>query len=565
MVAFLAVACRPVTRPIEQIAQSLSLAPDEFELYGKTKAKVSLNALTRRKSAPDGKLVIVTAINPTPAGEGKTVTTISLGDGFAKKGKKAIVCIREPSLGPTFGVKGGGAGGGKAQAAPGRDLNLHFTGDFHAITAAHNLIAALAEAHVYHGNGAGFGPNGFTWNRVLDVTDRALRDIIVGLGGKANGAPRQTGFEISAASELMALLALSKDFADLRRRLKRLVLGTSKDNKPITAGDIEVAGPAGVLLRDALLPNLIQTLEGTPLFAHTGPFGNIATGHNSVIEDRLALKLGEVITAECGFGSDLGFEKFCHLVAPELGRGPDVAVVVATVRGLKAHSGKFKLAVGKPLPKELDQEDLDAIRTGARNLEAHIKNVRQFGVPVVVAVNHFPTDTDRELSLIAELALSYGAEKAAISEGFARGGEGAVALADAAWSTMERTPSKFQPLFPVDAKIRDKIEIVAQKVYGAGKVELSKVAEKKLEELDAWGYGQLPICMAKTAYSFSHDPSLLGAPKGFTLPVHDLGLAAGAGFVKVFSGDILTMPGFGAKPQGLKMDLDDEGGFVGIE
>ncbi|MFO0727258.1 MAG: formate--tetrahydrofolate ligase [Myxococcota bacterium] len=554
-----------MTKPIEQVAASLSLAPDEFEIYGRSKAKVSLTALDRRKNAPDGKLVIVTAINPTPAGEGKTVNTISLGDGFARKKKRAIVCIREPSLGPTFGVKGGGAGGGKAQAYPGRDLNLHFTGDFHAITAAHNLIAALTEAHVYHGNGAGFGPNGFTWNRVLDVTDRALRDIVVGLGGKANGAPRQTGFEISAASELMALLALSKDFGDMRRRLQRVVLGTSKDGKPITAGDIEVAGPAAVLLRDALLPNLIQTLEGTPLFAHTGPFGNIATGHNSVIEDRLALKLGEVITAECGFGSDLGFEKFCHLVAPELGRGPDVAVVVATVRGLKAHSGKFKLAVGKPLPKELDQEDLEAIRAGASNLEAHIKNVRQFGVPVVVAVNHFPSDTDKELALIAELALGFGAEKAAIAEGFARGGEGTSDLADAALAVMEKTPSRFQTLFPVDAPLADKIQIVATKVYGAAKVEFAPAAKKKLEDLQAWGYGKLPVCMAKTAYSFSHDASLLGAPKGFTLPVEDLGLAAGAGFVKVFSGDILTMPGFGAKPQGLKMDLDDAGNFVGIE
>jgi len=552
-------------RPIAEVAASLGLHEDEVDLYGKYKAKLSLDALEKRKHLPDAKLVLVTAINPTPAGEGKTVTTISLGDGLSSIGKKALVCIREPSLGPTFGVKGGGAGGGRAQAYPGRDLNLHFTGDFHAITAAHNLISAIADAHVYHGNAAGFASHGLTWNRVLDVTDRSLRQIVTGLGGKPNGAPRETGFDITAASELMAVLSLTKDYADLRVRLKRLVLGTSTAGKPITAGDIEANGPAAVLLRDAVRPNLIQTLEGTPMLAHTGPFGNIATGCNSVIEDRLGLKLADVVTTEAGFGSDLGFEKFCHLVAPQLGRGPDCVVVVATVRGLKSHSGKVKVAVGKPLPKELEQEDVEALRLGAANLQAHVRNVKQFGLPVVVAINRFPTDSPNELEVLRELAIGFGAADAVVSEGFAKGGEGAAPLARAVMKVLETTPAEFKPLFPYDASIHHKIETIAAKVYGAAKVELSKKAEKKLVELTGWGFGNLPVCMAKTAFSLSHDGDLLGAPSGFTLPVVDMQLAAGAGFVKVFSGDILTMPGFGAKPAGLKMDLDDQGGFVGIE
>lgn len=549
---------------VQHIAASLGLADDELELYGKDKAKLSLTALERRRAKPDGKLVLITAISPTPAGEGKTVTTIGLGDGLAGIGKRAVVCIREPSLGPTFGVKGGGAGGGRAQAHPAIDLNLHFTGDFHAIGAAHNLMAALAEAHYYHGNSAGFAPHGLTWNRVVDVTDRALREVVVALGGKANGSPRETGFEITAASELMALVSLSADYRDLRARLGRVVLGHTSDRKPITADQLGIAGAAAILLKDALRPNLIRTQEGTPMLAHTGPFGNIATGHNSILEDWMALKLGEVITTEAGFGSDLGFEKFCHLVAPALGRGPDAAVVVTTVRGLKAHSGKWALKPGKPLPKDLEQEDLEALKKGAANLRAHIENVKQFGVPVVVAVNRFPTDTTRELQQIAELALASGADGAEISEGFARGAEGTRALAETVWRVLEQKPARFTPLFAVDAPIRQKLETLGQRVYRAGKVELSKVAAQKLAELEDWGFGRLPVCVAKTQYSFSHDPELIGAASGYTLPIVDLQLAAGAGFVKAMCGDILTMPGFGAKPAALGMDLDAEGKPVGL-
>jgi formate--tetrahydrofolate ligase len=551
-------------RPLSEIAHELNLADDEIEPYGKDKAKLSLSALQRRARQPDGKLVLITAINPTPAGEGKTVTTIGLGDGLRKAGKRALVCIREPSLGPTFGVKGGGAGGGRAQAHPADDLNLHFTGDFHAITAAHNLLAALAEAHIYHGNHAHFARHGLTWNRVLDVTDRGLRNVVVGLGGKAHGWPRETGFEITAASELMALLSLCSDYADLRKRMGQLILGVGEDGKPITADRIDAAGAAALLLKDAIRPNLIQTLEGTPLLAHTGPFGNIATGHNSVIEDRLGLKLAEVITTEAGFGSDLGFEKFCHLVAPALGRGPDAVVVVATARGLKAHSGKFALKAGKPLPEALQQEDLEALRKGAANLGRHVANVRQFGLPAVVVINRFPSDTGRELELIEELAHDFGAAAVAVSEGFARGAEGTLPAAEAVLKVLETHPPSFRPLFAHDAPIKEKVETLAKKVYGAAGVEYSKAAEQRLAEIAGWGFGTLPVCVAKTAYSFSHDGDLLGAPSGFVLPVVDVQLAAGAGFVKIFCGDILTMPGLGARPAALRMDLDAEGNIQGL-
>lgn len=551
-------------RPILEVAAELGLSSEEIIPYGQDKLKVRLGALDRRKDGA-GKLVVVTAINPTPLGEGKTVNTIGLGDGLRAIGKRAVVAIREASLGPTFGVKGGGAGGGRAQAYPARDLNLHFTGDFHAISAAHNLMAALAEAHVYHGNAAGFAPTGLTWNRVLDVTDRALRDVIVGLGGSANGPLRESGFEITAASEIMALLALTSGFKDLRARLGRIVLGVSRDRKPITADQLEIAGAAAVLLKDAVLPNLVQTLEGTPLLAHTGPFGNIATGHNSVVSDRLALALGEVVVTEAGFGSDLGFEKFCHLVAPQLGRGPDAAVVVATVRGLKAHSGRFTIKVGKPLPKQLGEEDLDSLREGAANLAAHVRNVRQFGVPVVVAVNRFPSDTARELELVSEVAREAGADTAVVSEVFAKGGEGGRALAEAVWQTLSRGQGKFAPLVATDAPILEKLETVARRVYGADGIELVPKARKALDELDAWGYGRLPVCVAKTAYSFSHDGAKVGVPRGFTLPIENVQLAAGAGFVRAFCGDILTMPGFSATPAALRMDLDENGEVTGLE
>ena len=552
-------------KDIDVVARELGLQPHEVERVGEAKLKVKLSALEARRDAPDGQLVLVTAMNPTPFGEGKTVTTIGLGDGLRRLGKRAVVAIREPSLGPVFGVKGGGAGGGRARAVPTADLNLHFTGDAHAITAAHNLITALAEAHVYHHNEAGFAPTGMRWGRVLDVTDRSLRDIVVGLGGKANGIPRQTGFDITAASEIMALLALTTGYADLKARLARIVLGTRADGTAVTVGDIGAAGAAAVLLRDAVKPNLIQTLEGTPLLAHTGPFGNIASGHNSVIEDRLALKLGEIVTTEAGFGSDLGFEKFCHLVAPRLGRGPDVAVLVTTVRGLKTHGGQLKIAAGKPLPAALEREDISLVEAGAPNLAAHIANVHRVGVPVVVCVNRFPHDTPAELAYALGLARRLGADGAAISEGFAKGGEGTEALGREVLRVLAEKKARFEPLFPEDAPIRDKVTRIATQVYGAGSVRFEPKAEKALAELERWGLGRLPVCMAKTQYSLSHDAERLGAPRDFVLPVVNLEVAAGAGFVKVFSGDILTMPGFGAKPQGLALSIDDEGRVVGLE
>ncbi len=552
-------------RPIREVAAECGLLDEEIVPYGHNKAKVSLKALKRLQAHSQGKLIVVTAISPTPAGEGKTVTSLSLGDGLARIGAKAITCIREPSLGPVFGVKGGGAGGGRAQAYPADDLNLHFTGDFHAIAAAHNLLAALVDAHIYHGNHAGFAPLGVLWNRVLDVTDRSLRHCVTGLGGKSNGAPRETGFDITAASEIMALMSLTTGVPDLKRRLGEIVVGFDVEGGPIRAGDINAVGAMAVLLRDALMPNLIQSVEGTPVIAHTGPFGNIATGCNSILADKLALSIAEYVVTESGFGSDLGFEKFCDIAAPALGRGPDAAVIVATVRGVKAHSGKFKLAAGKPLPVELAQEDLEALHLGSINLKAHICNVRRFGVPVVVAINRFPTDTEAELACLRDSARTFGVEDVAVTDGFARGGEGSAELAEAVRRTCETESAEFNPLYPAELSLFDKIERIAEKVYSAAGVSYGPGTKTKLRQFEKWGYARLPICFAKTQYSFSHDPSLLGAPTGFTLPIAGVQLAAGAGFVRVFCGDIMTMPGLPAAPAAFNMDVDDEGMIVGVK
>lgn len=545
-------------RPILDVASSLGLASDEVEIWGRDKAKVSLTALERRQDR-SGRLVLVTAISPTAAGEGKTVTTIGVGDAFHQLGRRTVVAIRQPSLGPVFGSKGGGAGGGRSHAHPAADLNLHFTGDFHAIAAAHNLMAALAEAHIHHGNAAGFAPHGLTWKRVVDLTDRGLREIVVGLGGKANGSPRETGFEITAASEVMALMALASSWGDLQARLDRVVLGTASDGRPITAGEIQASGAAAVLLRDALLPNLVQTGEGTPLVAHMGPFGNVATGCNSVIADRLALALGEVVVTEAGFGSDLGFEKFCHLVSPALGRGPDAVVMVATVRAVQAHAPK------KLKPEASLEERLAALEAGAPILGAHLRIVRRLGLPVVVAINHFPGDTEEELRRLGALALELGANAAEVSQCFARGGEGAIPVARAVERLFAEARPALTSVVSEDQPVKQRIEAIATELYGAAGVSYAPAAEKKLAWLERWGFGRLPVCMAKTPYSLSHDPALLGAPRGFTLPITEIELAAGAGFVKVLTGDVLTMPGFRAKPSALAMRLEPDGTQTGLK
>jgi len=551
-------------KPLSEVAAECELQDEDLHYYGRDIAKISLKACERLRRRAPGKLVVVTAITPTPAGEGKTVTALGLGDGLRHIGAKAAVCIREPSLGPTFGMKGGAAGGGRAQAYPADELNLHFTGDFHAITAAHNLLAALVEAHIYHGNKADFDLNGVLWNRVLDVTDRSLRRIVTGLGGRANGLPRETGFDITAASEVMALVSLCTGLDDLRWRLGNIVVGISRSGRPLTARDLHAAGAMAVLLRHAVLPNLIQTLEGTPVFVHTGPFGNLATGCNSVLADQIALRTADYVVTEAGFGSDLGFEKFCHLVAPALGRGPDVAVVVATVRGLKAHSGRYKLAPGKPLPAELAQEDLSALRVGAANLEAHLRIVHRFGIPAVVAINRFPADTQAELETLREIAFGYGAEEVAVSEAYARGGEGSATLAACVQRLCASRSAVLKPLYAPDLALSEKIEVVARQVYGAEGVRFEAGTKTRLRQFEKWGYRHLPVCFAKTQYSLSHDPNLRGVPSAFTLPVTEVQLAAGAGFVQVLCGDILTMPGLPTAPAALCMDLDEEGNIVGM-
>ncbi len=550
--------------PIRDVANLLGLLDEELILYGEYKAKVRLSAIERLSPRPQGKLIVVTAITPTPAGEGKTVTTLGLGDALRRLGEQAAVCIREPSLGPVFGVKGGGAGGGRAQAYPADEINLHFTGDIHAVTAAHNLLAAMVDAHIYHGNAAGFDADGVWWNRVLDVPDRSLRRVITGLGGKSNGIPRETGFEITAASEIMAVLSLSTDLGDLRRRLGQVVVGMTRDGEPITAEAIGAAGAMTLLLKEALMPNLVQTLEGTPLLVHTGPFGNTATGCNSVLADRIALYTSDYAVTEAGFGSDLGFEKFCHIVSPVLGKSPDVAVLVATVRGLKVHSGHFKVVSGKPLPVELEREDLNSLEKGAENLQAHIRIVRRLGVPVVVAINRFPSDTDAEIELLRRLAIAAGAEGAAVSECFARGGEGAIALAEAVRDVCEQCHSRFQPLYSVDDSLQQKIETIATQVYGAEAVRYESGVRSQLKQFEKWGFRHLPICFAKTQFSLSHDPGLKGAPSGFTLPASDVQLAAGAGFVRVLCGDIMTMPGLPAEPAAKRMEVAPTGQVMGV-
>ena len=542
-------------KPIQQIGERLGIPTEHLLPYGHDKAKVSQEFIASLKDRPEGKLVLVTAINPTPAGEGKTTTTVGLGDGLNRIGKKAVICIREASLGPNFGMKGGAAGGGMSQVVPMEEMNLHFTGDFHAITSAHNLLAAMIDNHIYWGNTLGIDERRVTWRRVMDMNDRALRDIVVSLGGVSNGFPRQTGFDITVASEVMAILCLSNDLADLQERLGRIVVAYTRDKQPITCRDIKADGAMTVLLKDAMQPNLVQTLENNPAFVHGGPFANIAHGCNSVIATRTALKLGEYVVTEAGFGADLGAEKFFDIKCRKAGLKPSVAVIVATVRAMKMNGGVAKADLGA--------ENVAAVQKGCPNLGRHISNVKGFGVPVVVAINHFHSDTEAEIQAVKDYVAGQGAE-AILCRHWAMGGEGIEDLARKVVQLAESGASHFAPLYPDDMPLFQKIETIARRIYHADAVIADKSIRDQLRVWEAAGYGNLPICMAKTQYSFSTDPNLRGAPTGHSVPVREVRLSAGAGFIVVICGEIMTMPGLPKVPSAEMIRLNDEGFVEGL-
>jgi len=550
-------------KPIVEIARDLGLEEDDIELYGKYKAKVSLQVLEKLKDRPLGRYIDVTAITPTPLGEGKTVTTIGLSMALNRIGKKSIVCIRQPSLGPVFGIKGGAAGGGYSQVVPMEDFNLHLTGDTHAVALAHNLLAAFIDNHIYHGNALRIDPFTISWPRVVDVSDRALRKIVIGLGGKDNGIPRESGFDIAVASEVMAILALTTGLRDLRERLGRIVIGYNVEKKPVTAEDVKCAGAMAVLLKDAIKPNLLQTLENTPCFVHAGPFANIAHGNSSILADQIALRLSEYVVTESGFGADCGMEKFMNIKCRYSGLTPDCVVMVCSVRALKMHSGKYRVVPGKPLDPALAEEDVAAVEQGAENLVKQVENARLFGVPVVVAINLFATDTDREIRAIEKIALENGAYACAVSEVWAKGGTGGRELAEAVVRACDE-PKNFRFLYPLDIPIKEKIEIIATKIYGADGVVYEEGVEEKIRRFTEFGWDKLPICMAKTHLSLSHDPKLKGRPRGFKLPIKDIRPAIGAGFLYPLCGEIRTMPGLPSEPAGNKVDIDAEGRIVGL-
>lgn len=541
-------------QPIDKIAETAGVDADYLESYGRYKAKVD-HRLLRESTRPYGKLILVTAINPTPAGEGKTTTTVGLGDALRRMGKNAVIALREPSLGPVFGVKGGAAGGGYAQVVPMEDINLHFTGDLHAVTAANNLLSAMVDNHIFQGNALGLDPKQVVWRRVLDMNDRQLRSIVGGLGGKNNGVPREDGFDITAASEIMAVLCLSSSIADLKTRLARIIVGYTFDGKPVTAGDLQAAGAMAALLRDALKPNLVQTLEGTPTFIHGGPFANIAHGCNSVMATRMAMRLADYAVTEAGFGADLGAEKFLDIKCRLAGLTPSAVVVVATVRALKNHGG---------VPKaELNTENLEALERGLPNLLQHVENITQvFGLPCVVAINAFPTDTPAELQLVEERCRALGV-RVALSEVWAKGGAGGEALAQEVIRLCEQ-PNHFQFAYDTAESIEEKLNDIARKIYHADGAVLTPAARKQARELEDLGFGGLPVCMAKTQYSFSDDATLLGAPKGFTITVRNLKVSAGAGFLVALTGDIMTMPGLPKVPAAEKIDVDEHGRITGL-
>ena len=541
-------------RPISEIAETAGVDQDYLEYYGKYKAKVDYRLLSE-STAPNGKLILVTAINPTPAGEGKTTTTVGLADGMRRLGKNALVALREPSLGPVFGVKGGAAGGGYAQVIPMEDINLHFTGDFHAIGAANNLLAAMLDNHIQQGNALGIDVKKITWKRCVDMNDRQLRNVVDGLGGRMQGVPREDGFDITVASEVMAVLCLASSITDLKERLARIIVGYTYDDKPVTAGDLKAAGAMAALLKDALKPNLVQTLEGTPAFIHGGPFANIAHGCNSVMATRMALKLGDYAITEAGFGADLGAEKFLDIKCRMAGLTPDAVVVVATVRALKHHGGVAKA--------ELNNENLEALEKGLPNLLRHVENITQvYGLPCVVAINRFPTDTEAELKLVEDKCRALGVN-VALSEVWAKGGEGGIALAQEVIRLCE-SENHFRFAYDTDTTIEEKLDAIVKKVYHGDGVALTANAKKQIRQLTDLGYGPLPICMAKTQYSFSDDQTLLGAPDGFTVTVRNVKVSAGAGFLVALTGDIMTMPGLPKVPAAEKIDVDENGRITGL-
>lgn len=551
-------------KEIREIAEKYGIHESELTPHGRHMAKVPLSILDRLQDKPDGKYIDVTAINPTPLGEGKTVTTIGLGLGLNHIGKKAVSTIRQPSMGPVFGIKGGAAGGGNSQVIPMEDFNLHLTGDTHAIGLANNLLAAWVDTSILLGNPQKIDPATVTWRRCIDVNDRTLRQVISGLGGSKNGIPRETGFDITSASEVMAILGLSLDAKDLRKRLGDIVVATDTDGQPVTAEAIGAAGAMAVVLKDAIHPTFMQTLEGTGCFVHTGPFANIAHGNSSIVADKIALKLCDYVVTESGFGADMGAEKFFNIKCRVSGLKPDAAVVVATIRALKVHSGRFKISPGKPLPEEMLKENIPAVEEGIVNLKRHIENVGKFGVPVIVALNRFPTDSDGEVEVVLNMARSFGAFDAVISDVHSRGGEGGAELAEAVVRACEEVPSKFSLLYPDDMPVKEKISTICKEIYRADGVKLLPAARKSIRKFEKMGLGHLPICMAKTQYSFSDDPKKIGAPDNFQMTVRDVRLSAGAGFLYALTGDIMTMPGLGSKPALLNIDLDEQGLPAGL-
>ena len=549
-------------RPIDEVAAQLGLGPHLLEPYGSQVAKVSLDAAEELADRPPARYVVVSAVTPTPLGEGKTTTTVGLGQGLRYLGHNAAVTVRQPSMGPTFGIKGGAAGGGYSQVVPMESLNLHLTGDMHAVTAAHNLLSAMLDNHLHRGNELGIDPHRITWRRVLDVNDRDLRSIVTGLGGSADGTPRQTGFDITAASEVMAVLALSNSLHDMRRRLGRVVVAYTRDGSPVTAEQLRAAGAMTVLMREAIKPNLMQTTENTPVFVHAGPFGNIAHGNSSVVADRIAMRCADYVVTEAGFGADMGAERFFNIKCRASGLRPDAAVLVATVRALKAHSGNYRIVAGRPLPPELLAENPDDVLAGAANLRKQIENIRMHGVSPVVAVNAFPSDHPSEHAAIREVAEAAGA-RVAVSSHFLDGGKGAKDLAEAVAEAAEE-PASFQQLYPDSASLREKIDVIARRVYGADGVSYTPAAARSLKDYEANGFGTLPVCIAKTHLSLSSDPTLLGAPTGWTLPVREVRASVGAGFVYPICGDMRTMPGLGSHPAAEQIDIDEHGQVVGL-
>ncbi len=569
MASDLEIARAATLEPIETIAWKLGISSHELLPMGRGMAKITWEALSERFSRPQGSLVLVTSVNPTPFGEGKTVTTIGLTQALCAIGQSATCVIREPSMGPVFGIKGGAAGGGQSQVLPMEEINLHFTGDLHAVTSAHNLLSALVDNHIKHGNATKLDPTRIFWPRVIDMNDRALRTVTVGLGGPANGNPRQDRFDITAASEVMAILVLAKDYADLRSRLGNIVVGQSTDGNPVKAEEMGAAGAMALLLRNAFLPNLVQTLEGNPAFIHGGPFANIAHGNSSIIGDRLALGAADIVVTEAGFGSDMGAEKFMHIKAANSGKAPDCVVMNVTVRSMKLHGGAFGSRGGyRPSREELDAENIEAVKQGAQgNLDRHIRNMAGFGMPVIVSINRFTADTDGELEALTAAARASGAHAVTLTEVHANGGKGGEPLAKAVVSSIQdhvAAGRPFTPLFLKDAPVMEKVNGIAKRIYKAEGVVVEAKAKKQLAAIESWGYGHLPVCMAKTQYSFSHDAGQLGAPVGFTIPVREFRLNAGAGFIVAVLGNMMTMPGLPKRPAAADMDMDENGQLTGV-